>query len=434
MAGWTWTGKGYPSPSEVRAPQNARQKQLSDAAKQATINTYKKQIEGYEKDIKTQPAIIKVQESNVKQYSDIINTSTNQVVIDAAITSRNSVRVLITEANAKIIRLMKDKNNIQNQINKLTNKKPVVPTKPNSSATTTTVTDQGGKVDQEFSAEYKYNAPLVSGAYLGQGISADSLGAALDTKGFPINAPVFSDAYNAWRGVNGGRGTIQMDRKYVNAIGKAQKDTTKFDPQMYGFKFLYNPTTVSMAWGVQQMMDPNYESSGEDIFNPISAGLISSTIVFEVLLNRIADFNHLNADGSLRGQYPYGQIEVPVQERKQIYERGTMYDLEYFFKTINGPHGTFTSAYNGMTADSGWLRPSSMELHLGAGMRYRIRINEVSINHAIFNNRMVPILSTVRFVCGRYNDGPGTPLLQPAFVNTNTLEGIRAASGGFNQP
>jgi len=434
MAGWTWTGKGYPSPSEVRVPQNARQKQISDAAKQATINTYKKQIEGYEKDIKTQQAIIKVQESNVKQYSDIINTSTNQVVIDAAITSRNAVRALITEANAKIIRLMKDKNNVQNQINKLTNKKPVVPTKPNSSATTTTVTDQGGKVDQEFSAEYKYNAPLVSGAYLGQGISADSLGATLDTKGFPINAPVFSDAYNAWRGVNGGRGTIQMDRKYVNAIGKAQKDTTKFDPQMYGFKFLYNPTTVSMAWGVQQMMDPNYESSGEDIFNPISAGLISSTIVFEVLLNRIADFNHLNADGSLRGQYPYGQIEVPVQERKQIYERGTMYDLEYFFKTINGPHGTFTSAYNGMTADSGWLRPSSMELHLGAGMRYRIRINEVSINHAIFNNRMVPILSTVRFVCGRYNDGPGTPLLQPAFVNTNTLEGIRAASGGFNQP
>jgi hypothetical protein len=45
MAGWTWTGKGYPSPSEIRAPQNARQKQISAAAKQATINTYKKQIE-----------------------------------------------------------------------------------------------------------------------------------------------------------------------------------------------------------------------------------------------------------------------------------------------------------------------------------------------------------------------------------------------------
>jgi len=436
MAGWTWSGKGYPSPSQVQPTQNARQKAISDAAKQATINTYKKQIEGYEKDIKTQQEIIKVRSVNIERYKDIINTSTNPVEILNAQNGITGERKIIAEANAKIVRLMKDKNNTQNAINKLTNKKPVVPQKPgaNGTSSTDTVTDQGSNF--EFSAEYKYNAPLVAGAYFGQGIAADSLTGDLETRGFTINAPVFTDAYNAWRGVNGGRGTIQMDRKYVNAIGKAQKNTakSKFDPQMYGFKFLYNPTTVSMAWGVQQMMDPNYESSGEDVFNPISAGLISSTIVFEVVLNRIADFNHLNEDGSLRGKYPYGQIDVPVEDRKQIYKRGTMYDLEYFFKTINGPHGTFTSAYNGLTADSGWLRPASMELHLGAGMRYRIRINEVAINHLIFNNRMVPILSKVQFTCGRYNDGPGTPLLQPATVNTNTLEGIRAASGGFNQP
>jgi hypothetical protein len=433
MAGWTWSGKGYPSPSQAQPTQNARQKQIADAAKQATINTYKKQIEGIEKDIKNEQKFIKINSQNIENWNIIINSSTNQTEIDNAITQRELQRKEIAASNARIIRWMKDKNNIQNQINKLTNKKPVVPQKPTTTSTTNTVTDQGS--NYEFSAEYKYNAPLVSGAYLGQGIAADSLTGGLDTKGFTINAPVFSDAYNAWRGVNGGRGTIQMDRKYVNVIAKTSNGTTtKFDPQMYGFKFLYNPTTVSMAWGVQSMMDPNYESSGEDVFNPISAGLISSTIVFEIVLNRIGDFNHLNEDGSIRGTYPYGQIDVPVEDRKQIYKRGTMYDLEYFFKTINGPHGTFTSAYNGLTADSGWLRPSSMELHLGAGMRYRIRINEVAINHIIFNNRMVPILSKVQFTCGRYNDGPGTPLLQPAYVNTNTLEGIRAASGGFNQP
>jgi hypothetical protein len=104
-----------------------------------------------------------------------------------------------------------------------------------------------------------------------------------------------------------------------------------------------------------------------------------------------------------------------------------MHDLEYFFKTNNGPNGTFTSPYNGLTADSGWLRPSSMELHLGAGMRYRVRINEISINHAIFNARMVPILSTVRFVCGRFNDGPGTPIVQPPV----DLARIRQKNGGY---
>jgi hypothetical protein len=411
MAGWTWSGTGYPSPSQVQPAQNARQKQLSDAAKQASINNYKKDIESFDKKIKNEQKFIKINAENIERWNIVINSSTNQTEIDNAITQRAEQRKEIAASNDRIIRWMKDKNNIQNQINKLINKKPVVPGKPGGS-TTNTVTQDGGNV--EFSAEYKYNAPLVSGAYLNQGISADSLGGTLNTKGFTINAPVFTDAYNAWRGVNGGRGTLQMDRKYVNALAKKQKETAraKLDPQMYGFKFLYNPTTVSMGWGVQMMMDPEFEASGEDAFNPISAGMISSTIVFEVVLNRIGDFNHLNEDGSLRGKYPYGQIDVPTEDRKQIYNRGTMYDLEYFFKTINGPHATFTSAYNGLTADAGWLRPSSMELHLGAGMRYRIRINEVGINHLIFNDRMVPILSKVQFTCGRYNDGPGIPLLQ----------------------
>jgi len=413
MAGWTWSGKGYPSPSQVQPTQNARQKQISDAAKQATINTYKKQIEGYEKDIKKEQELIKYRLKSIEFQKNIINNSTNQQEIDNAYTAISDERKKIAEANNKITSLNKTIRNTQNAINKSIGKKPVVPKKPGAGGNSSknTVTDKGSSF--EFSADYKYNAPLVSGAYFGQGIAADSLTGDLETRGFTINAPVFSDAYNAWRGVNGGRGTIQMDRKYVNVIAKTPNGTTtKFDPQMYGFKFLYNPTTVSMAWGVQSMMDPNYESSGEDIFNPISAGLISSTIVFEIVLNRIGDFNHLNKDGSLRGKYPYGQIDVPITDRKQIYDRGTMYDLEYFFKTINGPHGTFTSAYNGLTADSGWLRPSSMELHLGAGMRYRIRINEVAINHIIFNERMVPILSKVQFTCGRYNDGPGTPLVQ----------------------
>jgi hypothetical protein len=427
MAGWTWSGKGYPSPSQVQPTQNARQKAISDAAKRATINTYKKQIEGYEKDIKTQQQIIKVRLTNIERYKEIINTSTNPVEILNAQNGIVGERKIIAEANAKIVRLMKDKNNVQNAINKLIGKKPVVSPKKDVTSITTTVTDEGGKVDLEFSADYKYNAPLVSSMYFGKGIAADVLSGVADAEGFPINAPVFSDAYNAWRGVNGGRGTIQMDRKFVNAIGKAQKENIKFDSQMYGFKFLYNPTTVSMAWGVQQAMDPPFVASGEDEFNPISAGLISSTIVFEVLLNRIADFNYLNPDGSIDGDYPYGEIDVPLEQRKQIYDRGTMHDLEYFFKTNNGPNGTFTSPYNGLTADSGWLRPSSMELHLGAGMRYRVRINEISINHAIFNARMVPILSTVRFVCGRFNDGPGTPIVQPPV----DLARIRQKNGGY---
>ena len=406
---------------------NERQRIQDAAYVRNALNAYKDEVKAIEKSIKTEKENIVKDEKLIKGISENLLTETNPTVIDNLLAARQIIRDRITATKTKIVALEKKKVDTQNKINTVIGKKPVVEEKKSTTSTTNTVTENGG--DVEFSTEYKYNAPLVSGAYLSKGISADSIGGALDTQGFPINAPVFSDAYSAWRGVNGGRGTIQMDRQYVKNIANSQKEDLKLDKQMYGFKFLYNPTTVSMGWGVQANMDPDYMSSGEEIFNPISANLITSTVVFEVLLNRIADFNHLKSDGSIVGSYPYGQIDVPVEERKQIYDRGTMYDLEYFFKTINGPRATFTSKYNGVTADAGWLLPSSLELHLGAGMRYRIRINEVSINHAIFNSRMVPILSTVRFVCGRYNDGPGTPIsIAPPPVD---LARIRQANGGY---
>jgi hypothetical protein len=47
-----------------------------------------------------------------------------------------------------------------------------------------------------------------------------------------------------------------------------------------------------------------------------------------------------------------------------------------------------------------------VELHLGAGLRYRVRISSLDVNHIIFNERMVPILSKVSIQCTRYYDSP----------------------------
>ena len=39
---------------------------------------------------------------------------------------------------------------------------------------------------------------------------------------------------------------------------------------------------------------------------------------------------------------PYGET-VPIEDLQEIYRKGTMYDLEYLFKTINGPDNTLTN-------------------------------------------------------------------------------------------
>lgn len=280
-----------------------------------------------------------------------------------------------------------------------------------------------------FSTDYKYNAPMISSSYF----SLDSMQAKeLQANGFFVDAGNYSDARRAWSG-QGGRGTIQMDKYFLANYDTSvnSKDTLgQFDPQMYGFKFLYNPQTVGMAWGSMASMSPDFEAAGQDKFNPIMAGLASSTIAFTLLINRIEDMNVLNASGlkglgnslnqvtgelnaltemlktlktdvSVNG--PYNSFIDPT-DLGDLYKRGTMYDLEYLFKTINGPHAVFKSPLNGTTADKGWIRPQVVELHLGSSLRYRGRITDLSVNHAIFDARMVPVLSRVDITFARFPD------------------------------
>ena len=291
------------------------------------------------------------------------------------------------------------------------------------STTKPTIAPQGEKL--AFSNDYKYNAPMVRSAYFGMdSIQSRSLDGNLVDQGN------YTDARQAWKGVQGGRGTIQMDQKFLQSFTSSQysSDKSSFDLQKYGFKFLYNPTAVQMAWGLMSSMDPVFEATGYDPFQVVATSLMSSTISFELMLNRIADFDYINENGlrsgvfqssstvntttlegitQASGVHPY-PLSVDIEDLKDIYRKGTMYDIEYLLKTINGPDGNFISALNGKTADRAWMRPTIVELHLGDSMHYRVRISEFSVNHIILNNRMVPTLSTVRLTCSRFNDGPET--------------------------
>jgi hypothetical protein len=293
--------------------------------------------------------------------------------------------------------------------------------KPNGPVTVV----NGGSVNPK--GPYQYNAPLLKNALHNPlGPQASSL------DNVSINQGNYTDARQAWTGVTPGRGTFQMDKKFVVAQldGLNRSNAKEVDDQLYGFKFLYNPTSVTMGWGIQGAVNPEYQASGKDEAIPISAGLFSSQIQFSIILNRIEDMNYLDKLGyvsaqqkqigtpppdldpaqrnriysaNVIGNSPYGE-NVSIEDQRSIYNKGTMYDIEYLFKTINGPHATFKSELNGTTADRGYMRMSILELHLGANLRYRVRISDLGINHTIFNSRMVPILSTVNFTCHRFID------------------------------
>lgn len=283
---------------------------------------------------------------------------------------------------------------------------------------------------------YKFNAPLVRGAYFNPtSISAKSL----DENNLSINFASYQDALDAWKNAKPAKGALQMDREFtqlqINNFDP-KNARTKLDLQMYGFRFLYNPKEVSMGWSTQGFIDPEFIPQDEAI--PISTNMTASYVTFSLVINRIEDMNFLDKNGLMSShlkrvsensteqaagvtadmdpaqrtrmfsanflsQFPYPET-LSIDDQVDIYNKGTMYDIEYLFKTINGPAAVFKNKFGVQTADRAYMRLAILELHLGNSMRYRGRISDLEVSHTIFNSRMVPLFSTVRISFARIND------------------------------
>ena len=284
------------------------------------------------------------------------------------------------------------------------------------------------KIEDAYDGVWKFNAPMINNlASLEKGSLPKmiSAGPALegDAKDFwsalprlSVNARGQLEYLNPEISNNsmGGKGTFQMDRQINTAAFKADSKKAAeainrpFDPNYYGFKFHYNPTTLNMSWAGVRGANPMFEAANLDPAVPMSQNLFASTVNFAVVLNRIQDLAALDDFGNYRnGKNPYS-VEVSRGDRLDIVQKGTMYDLEFLFRAMHGFAGSanYDSTLMGRTKDPGWLPVRPIELHLGKKLRYRVRVNNMEVNHKIFSSSMVPIFSEVSFSCMRYWDGP----------------------------
>jgi hypothetical protein len=251
---------------------------------------------------------------------------------------------------------------------------------------------------------YYYNAPMINTSYLNtDGPQQQTIKQPTNDPGNVLKAQEsWTDAYL------GSKGIIQMDSDVVmNTANYAPNKDNNYDGNLYGFKFLYNPKEVNMTWAVAEGMNWEGIQAGLDPGTAPTAALNNSTISFSLLLNRIGDMGYLTSKGLKQNVNPYTKFNIIPgktidQEVSEIYNKGTMYDLEYLFKTISGINSTFTSKFSDITADRGWLYGFAVELHLGNKMRYKVRISSLEVNHAMFDERMVPILSYVNITCARF--------------------------------
>jgi hypothetical protein len=254
-----------------------------------------------------------------------------------------------------------------------------------------------------------YNAPMLKQAYFNAASVAPSLQTSLtELKG--TTPEKFNDALTSAFQLKGTRGVIQMSADTAAYYKKQSKDK-KTSLQPYGFRFHYNPTSISMNYGQMGGQSPELLMSGRDQYNPLLPLEGGSGLQFDLYLNRIEDMNYVQKDGTLKSANGktftstdlYSE-NVDTKEIKDIYRKGTMYDLEYLFKAVHGDWGSYKSALRGQTSDIGWLNGVAVEFHLGNNLRYLCRINSVAVNHAIFNERMVPTLTTLHITASRFYD------------------------------
>lgn len=171
----------------------------------------------------------------------------------------------------------------------------------------------------------------------------------------------------------------------------------------YGFQFLYNPTTVTMAWGGTPAADPGFIMSGKDTTPYITPSASSSTISFAVMLNRRPDLGAietLGADAVASRSVDFYGKQISLTDIKEIEQRGTMYDVEYLLKTLVG-FEQFSALRGYKTSDIGFLLGYTVEVHLGKNLRYLGTIAGFEVNHTHFTKDMVPVMGSISLVINR---------------------------------
>jgi len=166
------------------------------------------------------------------------------------------------------------------------------------------------------------------------------------------------------------------------------KGNPKLKKNLWGFQFMYNPTTFQHTNQANTSID---YTDNQDVANLLTG---SQTYTINLLLNRVYDMTALKNQktGGTADGYPRALTPAEVQG---ITSRGTEYDLEFLYRVINGEPVKGPSM-NQPTADFGYLSGLPLWVRLNDQMRYKGFIANLTVNHVMFTLNMIPMLSEVQ--------------------------------------
>lgn len=202
---------------------------------------------------------------------------------------------------------------------------------------------------------------------------------------------------------------------YNSNVKGNPKDQSDGENRKYGFQFLWNPETFSTTVSLNTEVTP----SPADRFVGVAGAFPSGeTITFTIRIDRTNDFSCLRnlmrkdyvqslnlvssaADNPLFQQmaeyYSTGFSLVSGESMgakiKDLMELGTIADIEYIYKAVNGPN--WKSISGRKTSDIGYLAATLLRVDVGP-LSYVGYINGLTVNHLAFSQDMTPIRTDVQ--------------------------------------
>ena len=245
-------------------------------------------------------------------------------------------------------------------------------------------------------------------------------------------------------------------------VADASSAAYKTGDYRYGFRFLYNPTSISFSTPQTSKYSIAALANSDGLESRM---LPQGMIQIELLLNRIADVT-APTDNYKTGK---GQ-NIPPEELALLQSKGTMYDIDYLYRTINGmwtlDETTVPDTVKSgrketrekkgkkeaevkasgvkkkkkkeevkvapseavQTGDIGILLPTSSWLSIGRAMRYYGWIQSISYTHEMFSEDMIPLITRLNMTFARVL--VGSPEDFKAIDNA-TAVGRNALGDGF---
>lgn len=204
-------------------------------------------------------------------------------------------------------------------------------------------------------------------------------------------------------------GEVVNARETVKGANVQGGSELNLEDRKYGFQFLWNPEAISVNVARNMDITPSAADSLR-VVTGVFPG--QETVSLNLVINRTNDFaciKHVGSSGSLdsyakyyKNTYP-GQLKQNVStEIEKLMEQGTLYDLEYLFRSVNGSGfvgpdgkpGLYTNLLGRVTANIGYLQPTLLGIELGPtkdSLSYVGWISNLTMNHTKFTETMIPL-------------------------------------------